>query len=105
LRCLSLAVAVGIMATPAVAYSGFEELVPNGDIHSCNTCHYSDAFGDDFHEAGDQWTVALAALDSDDDGASNGEELGDKYGVWSVDRPNPGDPFKVTNPDDGEDYP
>jgi hypothetical protein len=60
-------------------------------------------FLEDFRAVGDQWTTTLAALDSDGDGITNGVELGDPYGVWSFNKPDPGNPFRITNPDDNED--
>jgi hypothetical protein len=105
LRISAVLVFIYVTAVPTFGYWGYEDRVPNGAVHSCNTCHYAGAFLDDFHAAGDQWTAALAALDSDGDGTTNGFELGDPYGVWSVGRPDPGDPFRVTNPDDAEDHP
>lgn len=101
MRVFRIIVVLHVAAAAACAYWDYEERVPNGAVHSCNTCHYSGAFGEDFHAAGDRWTAALAALDSDGDGVTNGAELGDPYGAWSVGRPDPGDPFRVTNPDDG----
>ena len=37
-----------------------------------------------FADAGRNWTTTLCRADSDDDGASNGEELGDPNCVWTV---------------------
>lgn len=41
------------------------------------------AFGEAFQAAGNQWTVELCQADSDGDGATNGEELGDACCKWS----------------------
>ncbi|KDO32820.1 hypothetical protein SPRG_02513 [Saprolegnia parasitica CBS 223.65] len=52
-------------------------------------------FGIDFERAGGRWNAALCALDSDGDGATNGEELGDPCCEWRVGlpvRPNPRSP-------------
>lgn len=40
-------------------------------------------FGLAFEAAGYRWTPALCALDSDEDGLTNGEELGDPNCLWS----------------------
>ncbi|XP_060084217.1 tyramine beta-hydroxylase-like [Ylistrum balloti] len=40
-------------------------------------------FGVDFNEAGNIWTTSLCRKDSDGDGKTNGEELGDPDCVWS----------------------
>jgi hypothetical protein len=44
------------------------------------------------------WGPDLAAKDSDGDGRTNGEELGDPAGAWKRGDPNPGDPGIVTRP-------
>jgi hypothetical protein len=51
------------------------------------------------------WGPELAALDSDGDGATNGEELGDPEGTWTAGDANPGDPADVTHPGDPESKP
>lgn len=67
------------------------------------------AFGRDFATLGQkQWTVALCRADSDDDGFTNGQELGDPCCIWTSDNTDelvstgvshPGDPDSVpTNP-------
>ena len=40
------------------------------------------AFGTAWADAGFEWTKELCEADSDGDGKTNGEELGDKYCVW-----------------------
>jgi hypothetical protein len=44
-------------------------------------------FGEDWRSNGFVWTKELCELDSDQDGYTNGEELGDPCCVWSVDSP------------------
>uniref|UniRef100_K3X0X0 Temptin Cys/Cys disulfide domain-containing protein n=1 Tax=Globisporangium ultimum (strain ATCC 200006 / CBS 805.95 / DAOM BR144) TaxID=431595 RepID=K3X0X0_GLOUD len=41
-------------------------------------------FGKDFDKAGRKWTKALCAMDSDGDGQTNGQELGDPCCEWST---------------------
>lgn len=41
-------------------------------------------FGRAFQDAGYKWTVDLCAKDSDGDGQTNGEELGDPCCTWSI---------------------
>jgi dopamine beta-monooxygenase len=36
----------------------------------------------DFYQAGERWTVNLCEMDSDHDGFTNGEELGDPKCEW-----------------------
>ncbi|CAL1525883.1 unnamed protein product [Lymnaea stagnalis] len=54
-------------------------------------------FGDAFDRAGRNWTKALCLEDSDGDGRTNGQELGDPNCVWSYGR---GDPMtgNITHP-------
>jgi len=44
------------------------------------------------------WGPELAALDSDGDGRSNGDELLDAAGGWTSGDPDPGNPDQVTHP-------
>ena len=65
--------------------------IPNGMTNSCMTCHTStspaawNSFGEDVRTnlVGDlpDW-AAVCDLDSDGDGATNGEELGDADCAW-----------------------
>mmetsp|Transcript_10124 Transcript_10124/g.22715 ORF Transcript_10124/g.22715 Transcript_10124/m.22715 type:complete len:424 (+) Transcript_10124:74-1345(+) len=85
------------------AYSSFQSRLPNGatvpcpsGVAGCNngvcsgvghdTCaggpSPKNLFGDAFRNAGSMWTAALCQADSDSDGISNGEELGDPCCVW-----------------------
>ncbi|MBL90672.1 MAG: hypothetical protein CMH56_02530, partial [Myxococcales bacterium] len=91
-------------AADAQAYSSYMSRIPNTP-NSCNTCHSygggspRNAFGLAFDGNGLVWSDALANADSDSDGQSNGEELGDPCGIWSQgetparsnDLSNPGD--------------
>ena len=52
-------------------------------------------FGADFAAAGFKWTEMLCRRDSDDDGRTNGEELGDPHCSWSSQRS--GGPPLVSN--------
>jgi len=94
-----------LAASATFGYSGYVDLIPNGSVYSCNTCHLNGFFGQDFGAGDEQRTAALAALDSDGDGYSNGTELLDPDGAWSVGDRDPGDPADVTNSDDPDDFP
>ncbi|KAK3590359.1 hypothetical protein CHS0354_020680 [Potamilus streckersoni] len=80
-------------------YQIFQDLIPNGNIvpHPCKANYIwrgvghlnplgggqRNPFGLAFHAAGNQWTTSLCQQDSDGDGRTNGEELGDRDCVWS----------------------
>jgi hypothetical protein len=85
--------------------------IPNGTKFTCSNCHIDpngggarNKFGQDVeklvsvggHE--EFWKSALAKLDSDGDGKTNGQELNDPDGVWRSGQPNPGVSSSVTNP-------
>lgn len=75
-----------------------QKLIPNGNRvpHPCvpnalweGVGHFSEAggghlnpFGQDFQTAGQTWTEALCRKDSDGDGKTNGQELGDPDCTW-----------------------
>ncbi|KAL3870612.1 hypothetical protein ACJMK2_038660 [Sinanodonta woodiana] len=80
-------------------YQIFQDLIPNGNIvpHPCKANYIwrgvghnnplgggqRNPFGLAFHAAGNQWTTSLCQQDSDGDGKTNGQELGDPDCVWS----------------------
>jgi hypothetical protein len=87
------------------------DLIPNGEKLQCLNCHRRPAGGEDRNPFGQAvldivggrkciefWRPELAAMDSDGDGRTNGEELGDPAGVWKPGDPDPGDPALVTPP-------
>lgn len=76
----------------AAARPEFTNLVPNGDnVPTCSHIGHNDCksgaprnqFGKDFAAAGMKWTKALCEKDSDGDGVTNGEELGDPCCTWT----------------------
>ncbi|MEW6233978.1 MAG: CHRD domain-containing protein [Candidatus Omnitrophota bacterium] len=93
-------------------------LIPNGNANQCANCHVNpggggtrNAFGKAVEQlinqgAGDSfWGAALAIVDSDGDGATNGVELQDADGVWKPGNPAPGVLAKVTKPGDAQSFP
>ncbi|KAK3604320.1 hypothetical protein CHS0354_025447 [Potamilus streckersoni] len=82
------------------AYQIFQARIPNGNAvpDPCNANQIwigvghqnplgggnRNPFGLDFDAAGKKWTVDLCQNDSDGDGKTNGEELGDKNCVWKI---------------------
>ncbi|KAK0040025.1 DBH-like monooxygenase protein 2 [Biomphalaria pfeifferi] len=95
------------------AYSHYQELIPNANNvqHPCipnyrwpgvghenrNGGGTRNIFGRDFANAGHQWTRSLCLQDSDGDGSTNGEELGDPSCVWSKGQV-PSRTFNITHP-------
>ncbi|KAK1942189.1 Temptin [Phytophthora citrophthora] len=74
------------------ARPSFVALVPNGNgVNGISALGHvngmgggaTNAFGKAFAAAGHQWTTELCQADSDGDGATNGEELGDPCCSWS----------------------
>ncbi|XP_050414252.2 uncharacterized protein LOC126828504 [Patella vulgata] len=87
------------MVIPTFGFETYQHNIPNGNIvpHPCKPNHLwhgvghkfalgkenLNFFGKDFASAGHQWTDALCKKDSDGDGKTNGQELGDPNCIWS----------------------
>ncbi|CAL1534138.1 unnamed protein product [Lymnaea stagnalis] len=84
--------------TLVAAFPRYQSDIPNGDRvpHPCRiglwigVGHFNangtgprNEFGLDFAAAGHVWTQTLCFQDSDKDGISNGEELGDPNCLWT----------------------
>lgn len=111
LTAIALAVLV-VGASPSQARSQRVSQIPNGFVNSCPTCHTG--FGGPRNLFGQQieagflsepgptgvvlWGPTLADLNADGDGASNGAELNDPAGLWTIGDLNPGDRESVTQP-------
>jgi hypothetical protein len=85
-------VAVPVLYTgSALADADEMAKLPSSSVFSCLLCHETDtggafnAFGDDFLKNGGLWSYDLAVIDSDDDGCTNGAELGDVDGNGVLD--------------------
>src|SRR5690242_19057141 len=89
---VSSALALTLLALdhPASALPEFTQKIPNG---SCGACHVvptatpadRNKFGQAAEAIGgsaDAWWGQLASKDSDGDGQTNGQELGDPCGTW-----------------------
>ena len=101
-----------ILSNDAIARSWRVSQIPNGNVNGCKTCHnasYSslNSFGLEVRlllgrgSTATFWTSILAAKDSDGDGASNGQELGDNDGDGVAAIPS----SEVTNPGDSKSKP
>lgn len=94
---VSLVAGLLFVAPRAHAEAEYRDRVPNGVVGDCATCHVviffgaapRNAFGNDFARGERIWSAELAALDSDEDGQTNGEELGDPCGEWVAGEPAP----------------
>lgn len=107
-----LALVLWVSAAPAHAFPWRVREIPNAPDR-CATCHEEasgggelNVFGWDVDETsstgGVRWGL-LFALDSDRDGFTNGEELGDPSGAWRIGDPSP--PGPSTNPGIATDFP
>lgn len=86
--------------------------IPNGNKFSCNTCHTNgggtprNPFGKEVERrvtpggTEDFWGPELAAIDSDGDDFTNGQELGDPNGSWRPGQLDPGNFSNVSAPGD-----
>ena len=102
---------ISLAAVDAFARQKRVGQVPNGSKFGCLNCHFGqggprNVFGleiesNHLDSNGDViWSAALAALDSDNDGKTNGEELQDPNGVWRIGDAAPGDVNLVSKPGD-----
>ncbi|XP_053386261.1 uncharacterized protein LOC123538847 isoform X2 [Mercenaria mercenaria] len=95
-----LSVFCGVLLHFAYSYPHFGTKIPNGEKvpSPCNPNYVwqgvgheakggggsRNPFGKDFAAQGFTWTKALCRADSDEDGKTNGEELGDPNCTWEV---------------------
>ncbi|XP_069121902.1 DBH-like monooxygenase protein 1 [Argopecten irradians] len=97
---MTLLVLVALLCVGTVlGYPSFQNAIPNGGEvpHPCKVNYIwrgvghlnplgggdRNPFGVDFMNAGNRWTNSLCKMDSDGDGKTNGEELGDPNCVWT----------------------
>ena len=119
LSALVVAAAVTLAAPSARAFEPFAFNIPCritmenevGTERPCITCHNNpnggngcptppchNLFGSAFAGVSSVWSPGFAMLDSDGDGYSNGEELGDPTGAWSAGMPFPTTCACASNP-------
>lgn len=123
MRLAGVGLALLALAVLVQAYPSFVRAIPNGNRvafsgHAWPGVGHSNAngggqglnpFGVDFERQGNRWTRALCAMDSDGDGRTNGQELGDPDCTWELGDPDPPSSLPVTHPgiaesDDDDDY-
>ncbi|KAH7469066.1 Temptin [Phytophthora ramorum] len=83
-----------LLASEADASKKFVKMLPNGgNVPDTPAIGHPDgtgksaatnAFGDAFSEAGNKWTKELCEADTDGDGQTNGQELGDPCCEWDM---------------------
>ena len=118
LRSLAVLAVVTVVSTTAIDARGHRVAqVPNGTNIGCILCHNSASGGDARNAFGLEiqngflngfdvvWGAELAALDSDGDGVTNGQELLDPDGLWKIGDDNPGDAATVTLPGNADSVP
>lgn len=110
-KIITISTAVAIIALSTNLYSRDFRVnqLPNGSKFRCSNCHVSSGGGGALNKFGQivgskylsggnvVWNAELASLDSDNDGYSNGAELGDPKGEWKIGSANPNVP-EITNP-------
>jgi hypothetical protein len=107
--CFLLCICASLVGESALARPFRPGLIPNGTVFNCLTCHVTAAGGSARNKFGLDvfaivrgpsatpfWSPTLAAKDSDGDGFTNGEELGDPDGdgipIEGAEITNPGNP-------------
>lgn len=102
-------IAIAGVTASAHGKSEYAGYIPNGNVAPCANCHpggdtgQQNGFGQDaanqVGKPAEQWWPALADLDSDGDGQTNGQELGDPCNEWLIGL-DPGRTTNISNPGD-----
>jgi len=95
---LCLVISLALLGV-SLAYPSYQDIIPNGNNvnHPCKVNYRwpglghlnplgggeRNPFGEDFSRLGRTWNTALCQLDSDGDGLTNGQELGDPQCTWT----------------------
>jgi hypothetical protein len=92
MKTCSVAIVIAIALSVADAKKKYIAKIPNGgNVAGVDALGHVDvegggelnAFGSAFSKAGYSWTKALCEADSDNDGQTNGQELGDPCCEWT----------------------
>ncbi|GAB9467343.1 hypothetical protein Gpo141_00004693 [Globisporangium polare] len=91
---LALVLTAAAIPAPALARPEYRSRIPNGfNVPNVPAVGHTDpqgssgslnVFGKAFSSAGSKWTTTLCQADSDGDGQTNGQELGDPCCGWST---------------------
>lgn len=108
-----LLLSLGLFVAQSEGRSKRVNQIPNGNVFRCANCHIDPSgggartsFGEvvrqNYLDAGGNviWNQALAQNDADGDGVTNGQELLDPNGTWTMGASNPGEATLVSNPGD-----
>ncbi|GLE01939.1 hypothetical protein PINS_up010777 [Pythium insidiosum] len=91
--CIAVAALAAVTLDSADAKPSFVSRIPNGDgVSGVAALGHKETsgggplndFGEAFSNAGQKWTVELCKADSDGDGQTNGQELGDPCCEWTT---------------------
>ncbi|ESO93057.1 hypothetical protein LOTGIDRAFT_162081 [Lottia gigantea] len=110
---ISLTLILCLLCNCVHGYGSYKSKIPNGNYvpHPCKVNYiwqgvghrkkegagYRNPFGEDFKTAGKVWTKELCQKDSDGDGMTNGQELGDPSCSWTA-GDNPPTAEKISHP-------
>lgn len=100
-----------VLSGALIAKDKFVGQIPNGVRFKCATCHVNQSGGGSRNSFGKsvsqfivsgnvRWGQQLASIDSDNDGFTNGAELGDTKGEWAIGKPAPGNKNELSMPGD-----
>ena len=111
MRAAPVAVTLAVLSLSwtAAAKPEYATAIPNYGVNTCTTCHPAgstateNAFGLDVKplvgSSQSGWWLQLWDTDSDGDGQTNGQELGDPCGAWAT-GDTPGRTTDISNPGD-----
>lgn len=115
--CVKFALAASALAFSSTAWAldNYVPYIPNGNVNTCLNCHMTATGGDARNPFGHdvevsrvnflpRWTNVFD-LDSDGDGYTNGEELGDPCGVFVRNQVPPPITMGITLPGNPESHP
>jgi hypothetical protein len=79
-------------------WAGLGHVAPTPDKYFGPSGYPRNSFGESFADEGYEWTADLCRMDSDGDGRTNGQELGDPDCTWEVGMPAPIVEYELSHP-------